>query len=80
VGTAIIGFDGHAMIHHMQTNSKADVKRTVFTGVVNLPRIWRIPAETFRRIGHIISGVYLRWIQLYFFENENTSKSFLNEL
>lgn len=34
VGTSIIAFDGHGMIHHSQTNSLADVKRTVFTGVV----------------------------------------------
>ena len=34
VGTSIIAFDGHAMIHHSQSNSLADVKRTVFTGIV----------------------------------------------
>jgi hypothetical protein len=56
VGAATIAFDGHSIIHHSQTNSPADVKRTVFTGITELPRIWRIPAETVKRFGHLISG------------------------
>jgi len=80
VGTAIIAFDGHAMIHHMQTNSTADVKRTVFTGVVDIPRLWRVPAETLRRIGHIFTGVFVRWAVLHLYENENTPRPWLFQL
>ena len=56
VGASTIAFDGHSIIHHSQTNSLADVKRTVFTGVTELPRIWRVPAETIKRIGHLMTG------------------------
>lgn len=77
VGTAIIAFDGHGMIHHTQTNSLADVKRTVFTGVLTIPRIWRIPAETIRRFGHVVTGIFIRWASLHLVENENTPRIFL---
>jgi len=77
VGTAIIAFDGHGMIHHTQTNSLADVKRTVFTGVLNIPRLWRVPAETLRRFGHIWTGVFIRWVTLCTLENENLTRLFL---
>lgn len=80
VGTSIIAFDGHGMIHHSQTNSPADVKRTVFTGVTGLPRLWRIPAETLRRIGLIITGVYIRWISLFLIENENWPRLFIKQV
>jgi hypothetical protein len=46
VGASTIAFDGHSIIHHAQTNSPADLKRTVFTGITELPRIWRLPAQT----------------------------------
>lgn len=77
VGTAIIAFDGHGMIHHTQTNSLADVKRTVFTGVLTIPRIWRVPAETVRRFGHIVTGIFIRWASLHLIENENTPRPWL---
>lgn len=68
------------MIHHSQTNSLADVKRTVFTGVVQIPRLWRVPAETIRRIGLIFTGVYIRWISLFIIENENWPRLFIKQL
>ena len=77
VGTSIIAFDGHGMIHHTQTNSLADVKRTIFTGVLNIPRLWRVPAETIRRFGHIFTGIFIRWASLHLIENENTQRIFL---
>lgn len=46
VGANIILADGHVMLHHLYTNSPADVKRTVFTGLLDLPRLWRIPINT----------------------------------
>jgi hypothetical protein len=46
VGANIILADGHVMLHHLYTNSAADVKRTVFTGLLDLPRLWRVPINT----------------------------------
>jgi hypothetical protein len=46
VGASLILFDGHVMLHHIYTNSPADVKRTVFTGSLDLPRIFRVPFYT----------------------------------
>lgn len=57
--------DGHAVVHHAYTNSDADAKRTVFTGLLWLPRIWRIPAETARRFAHFLTGMLLRWTMLF---------------
>lgn len=68
VGASVIAMDGHAVIHHAYTNSDADAKRTVFAGILWLPRIWRIPAETFRRFAHFLTGMLLRWTFLFFIE------------
>lgn len=57
--------DGHALVHHAYTNSDADAKRTVFTGLLWLPRIWRIPAETVRRFAHFLTGMWVRWLILF---------------
>ena len=46
VGANLILFDGHVMLHHLYTNSHADVKRTVFTAMIDLPRIFRVPIYT----------------------------------
>ena len=51
VGANLILFDGHVMLHHIYTNSHADVKRTVFTGTLDLPRLWRVPIYTAQRFG-----------------------------
>ena len=46
VGASLILADGHVMVHHMYTNSHADIKRTVFTAMLDLPRMLRIPVYT----------------------------------
>jgi hypothetical protein len=51
VGACIILTDGHVMLHHLYTNSPADVKRTVFTAMLDLPRLWRVPIYTLQRFG-----------------------------
>ncbi len=80
VGASIIAFDGHSLIHHSQTNSPADVKRTVFTGLTELPRIWRIPAESVKRFGHLFSGTVIRWIAIPWVDNENFGRPFLKQV
>lgn len=64
VGANLIVFDGHVLLHHMYTNSKADVKRTVFTAMMDLPRLTRVPIYTLHRLGHLVTGMYIRWVSL----------------
>jgi hypothetical protein len=64
VGASVIAMDGHAVIHHAYTNSDADAKRTVFASLLDIPRIFRIPAETMRRFAHFLTGHLLRWLVL----------------
>jgi hypothetical protein len=68
VGASVIAMDGHAIVHHAYTNSDADAKRTVFAGILFLPRLWRIPAETLRRFAHFLTGHLLRWAFLFSIE------------
>jgi hypothetical protein len=63
------------MIHHTQTNSAADPKRTVFTGLLELPRLYRVPAETVRRWAHAMTGMTVRWLTIVFFEKGATPES-----
>lgn len=69
VGASIIAFDGH-LGHHVQVNSIADPKRTVFTAVCELPRLWRLPAECIRRFAHLMTGMSIRWLTILTIENE----------
>ena len=61
VGASLILADGHVMIHHMFTNSHADVKRTVFTGMLDLPRMLRIPVYTIQKYLQFVTGMLLRY-------------------
>lgn len=51
VGASLIVFDGHVLLHHLYTNTPADVKRTVFTAMLDLPRLARIPLYSLHRFG-----------------------------
>jgi hypothetical protein len=75
VGASPVTFEGHVMIHHTQTNSAADPKRTVFTGLLELPRLYRVPAETVRRWAHAMTGMTVRWLTIVFFEKGATPES-----
>lgn len=68
VGAATVSFDGHVLGHHTQTNASVDPKRTVFTGLLELPRLYRIPAETIRRWGHCMTGMIIRWFTFVILE------------
>ena len=65
VGFSIILFNGHVMGHHMYTNSSIDVKRTVFTGMLELPRLFRVPVMTLQKFGQFLTGYFIRWHQLF---------------
>jgi hypothetical protein len=58
-------FDGHVMLHHFYTTSGADIKKTVFTGVLTIPRLWRIPLFSLRRFASVQSGMILK-VLLFF--------------
>lgn len=79
VGANLILYDGHVMLHHLYTNSHADVKRTVFTGTLNLPRLFRIPIYTVHRFGNFLTGMLIRWVHI-FFENHKSQWSLLKHL
>ena len=64
VGASIILFDGHVMNHHLYTNSPADVKRTVFTGMLTLPRLFRVPVLTLQKFGQFLTGYFIRWYKV----------------
>jgi fatty acid desaturase len=66
VGAASVLSDGHVMLHHVYTETPADVKRTVFTFMLTLPRLWRIPLFTAQKFGEFFSGHLIRFGTLEF--------------
>jgi len=60
VGAASVLSDGHVMLHHLYTETPADVKRTVFNFMLQIPRLWRIPLFTLSKFGEFFSGHMLR--------------------
>jgi len=61
VGASLVLWEGHVLGHHLYTNSVADQKRTVFTGMLNLPRLWRVPVFTLHRFGQFLTGMWIKW-------------------
>merc|ERR1719424_2641597 len=56
IGASVILADGHVMLHHLYTETPADVKRTVFCFVLTLPRLWRVPIFTMMKFGEFFTG------------------------
>jgi hypothetical protein len=67
VGMAYTAQDGHVLIHHMYTQSDADVKRGFFGGMMGVPRLLRMPVHTLHKLGHVTTGMMIRGVEL---ENE----------
>jgi hypothetical protein len=63
VGTAFTGQDGHVLLHHIYTQSEADVKRGFFGGMMGVPRLLRIPVHTLHKFGHVTTGLLVRGFQ-----------------
>lgn len=80
VGAAIVTPDGHVLVHHLHTNSPADSKRTIFTALLGLPRIYRVPADTLRRFGHLMTGMLLRLASIHFIDTEPFPRPLIKEL
>ncbi|CAK0823606.1 unnamed protein product [Prorocentrum cordatum] len=60
IGASVILTDGHVMLHHLYTETPADVKRTVFNFMLTLPRLWRLPLFTLQKFGEFFSGHLFR--------------------
>jgi len=61
VGASMVLADGHVMLHHLYTETPADVKRTVFNFMITIPRILRIPIFTAQKFGEFFTGHLLRF-------------------
>jgi hypothetical protein len=77
VGANLILYDGHVLMHHLYTNSHADVKRTVFTALLDLPRLLRVPVYTLLRFGNFITGMLIRWVHIALVEKHFSHWSLL---
>ena len=79
VPMAFVVVDGHTLMHHPSTQSEVDVKRKVFTAMMELPRGYRLPVHTIHKLGHVFTGMFIRAANLciidfdYFRQNEYAS-------
>lgn len=64
VPMAFVVTDGHTLMHHPFTQSDVDIKRNVFTAMLELPRYYRIPVHTVHKFGHILTGMFVRTIEI----------------
>jgi Cytochrome b5-like Heme/Steroid binding domain len=64
VPMAFVVMDGHTLMHHPYTQSEVDVKRNVFTAMIDLPRYYRIPIHTVHKLGHVLTGMFVRTFEI----------------
>ncbi|ORB69034.1 hypothetical protein BST45_11050 [Mycobacterium shinjukuense] len=60
VALALVTADGHTLLHHPYTQSDVDIKKNVFTMMMRLPRLYRVPVHTIHKFGHLVSGMAIR--------------------
>jgi fatty acid desaturase len=60
VALSLVTSDGHTLLHHPYTQSKVDIKKNVFTMMMRLPRLYRVPVHTIHKFGHMLSGMAIR--------------------
>jgi hypothetical protein len=60
VPLALVVTDGHTLLHHPYTQSEVEIKRNVFTAMLELPRYYRIPVHSLHKIGHVVTGMFAR--------------------
>jgi fatty acid desaturase len=65
VALALVVADGHTLLHHPHTQSEVDIKKNVFTMMMRLPRLYRIPVHTIHKFGHMFSGMIIRVIDVF---------------
>lgn len=64
VPMAFVVIDGHTLMHHPNTQSEVDIKRNVFTAMMNLPCYYRLPLHTLHKLGHVLTGMLVRNIEM----------------
>lgn len=64
VPMAFVVTDGHTLMHHPFTQSEVDIKRNVFTAMLDLPRYYRIPVHTVHKLAHVLVGMFVRTIEI----------------
>jgi hypothetical protein len=66
VPLALVVTDGHTLLHHPFTQTEVDIKKNVFTFMLEVPRFYRVPVHTAQKIGHISTGMFARIAELVF--------------
>lgn len=66
VPLTLVVTDGHTLLHHPFTQTGVDIKKNVFTFLLELPRGYRVPVHTIQKIGHTATGMFARIIELCF--------------
>ncbi|WP_372491708.1 fatty acid desaturase [Gordonia zhenghanii] len=64
VALSFVTADGHALLHHPHTQSQVDIKRNVFTFMMDLPRLYRVPIHTLHKFGHTVTGMPIRLLEI----------------
>lgn len=64
VALALVTADGHTLLHHPHTQSDVDIKKNVFTKMMELPRLFRVPVHTVHKIGHTLTGMPMRIVDV----------------
>ncbi|HEY5856014.1 MAG TPA: cytochrome b5 domain-containing protein [Aldersonia sp.] len=64
IALAFVTADGHTLLHHPHTQSEVDVKKNVFTMMMRVPRLYRVPIHTLHKFGHMLSGMTLRLFEI----------------
>jgi len=60
VALGLVTADGHTLLHHPHTQSEVDIKKNVFTMMMRLPRLLRIPVHTIHKFGQMVTGMPVR--------------------
>ncbi|MGW5574568.1 cytochrome b5 domain-containing protein [Nocardia thailandica] len=64
VALSFVTADGHALLHHPHTQSEVDIKKNVFTMMVQVPRLFRVPVHTVHKFGHTVTGMIMRLLDV----------------
>ncbi|MEU1521920.1 fatty acid desaturase [Nocardia rhamnosiphila] len=64
VALSFVTADGHALLHHPHTQSEVDIKKNVFTMMMQIPRLYRIPVHTVHKFGHTVTGMTIRLLDV----------------
>ncbi|MBF6215274.1 fatty acid desaturase [Nocardia puris] len=64
VALSFVTADGHALLHHPHTQSEVDIKKNVFTMMMRVPRLYRVPIHTLHKFGHTVTGMTIRLLDV----------------